>query len=60
MTAEEAIRWLAFEAAWCRNRDQAEAFCLLLPALLRALNLPPMREEDARLFRRTLKLRFGK
>lgn len=39
MTANEALRFLAHEAARCRDRDAHEAFCLLLPALCRVLGL---------------------
>ena len=51
MTAVGAIRFLAHEAKECRDKDSAEALCLLLPALLRALDLPPMEEREARAFR---------
>jgi hypothetical protein len=55
MTAEEAIRFLAHEAAWCRDRDSSESFCLLLPGVLRALGLHPMNPHEAALFRAWLK-----
>lgn len=42
MIAEEALRYLAHEARRCRSRDQAEALCLLLPAMMRLLCLEPM------------------
>ena len=55
MTAEEAIRFLDREAAWCRSKDEHQAFCLLLPALMRVLELRPMHELEARDFVRELK-----
>ena len=51
MTAYNAIRFLHFEAAKCRDRDACEALCLLLPALLRLLDLDPMEEVEAEAFR---------
>ena len=42
MTAEDALRWLEHEAQTCRDHDSHEAFCLLLPPLLKALKLKPM------------------
>ena len=50
MNEADAIRWLEFEAKRCRGRDACEAFCLLLPALRVALDLPPMDELEARAF----------
>lgn len=55
MTAEDAIRFLEHEASYCRERDQHEALCLLLPALLNALELEPMNGYDAGEFRAELK-----
>jgi len=55
MNAEEAIRFLAHEAAWCRERDEHESFCLLLPALTRALELLSMEGGEAAAFRAKLK-----
>jgi len=55
MTPENAIRFLAFEAEWCRSHAEHEAFCLLLPALLRALNLTPMLESQASAFKHELR-----
>lgn len=55
MTADEAIRFLAHEAAWCRDRDDHEAFCLLLPAVMRALRLRSMEGGEAAAFRANLK-----
>jgi hypothetical protein len=45
--AEEAIRFLAHEAAVCRDRDCAEAICLLLPSLCQLLYLKPMDDYEA-------------
>jgi hypothetical protein len=42
MTADDALRFIAHEAKRCHDRDAHEALCLLLPAIVRALNLPPM------------------
>jgi hypothetical protein len=47
MTAEEAIRYLAHEARMCRDRDSAEALCLLLPAMTRLLRVPAMDDFEA-------------
>ena len=55
MTAEQALRFVAYEASWCRNRDASEAVCLLLPPVLRALDLSPMDSFEAERFRRELK-----
>jgi hypothetical protein len=55
MTAEQALRFAAYEAQWCRNRDSSEALCLLFPPMLRALDLPPMDSFEADRFRRELK-----
>jgi hypothetical protein len=55
MTAEQALRFAAYEAAWCRDRDAHEALCLLFPPLLHALELPPMDSFEAERFRRELK-----
>ena len=51
MTAEQALRFAAYEAAECRNRDACEALCLLLPPLLSALSLEPMNGYEADSFR---------
>jgi hypothetical protein len=51
MTPERAIRFLHHEAARCRDHDDAEAFCLLLPAMLRILDLPPMNHSEAEAFK---------
>jgi len=59
MTAEQALRFAAYEAAECRNRDACEALCLLLPPLLSALSLEPMNGYEAEAFRREFKERLG-
>jgi hypothetical protein len=51
MTTENALRFLHKEAARCRDRDACEAFCLLLPALIRILDLEPMEEVEAAAFK---------
>lgn len=50
MTAEDALRSLAFEAQRCRDRDAHEALCLRLPALLKVFSLPPMTGVEAASF----------
>ena len=55
MTAEAAIRFLAHEAARCRDRDAREALCLVVPAIVNALELEPMPFGDALAF--TIELR---
>src|SRR5712671_4271902 len=45
--SEKALRFLAHEALRCRDRDTAEALCLLLPALLSELELKPMDQWEA-------------
>ncbi len=47
MTTERALRFVAHEACACRDRDSAEALCLLLPALMRVLDLDPMDDCEA-------------
>jgi len=56
MSTDDALRFVAHEAFWCRGRDEHEALCLLLPALLRVMHLPPMEDVEARAFREKLKL----
>lgn len=55
MTAEDTIRFLHHEASYCRERDQHEAFCLLLPAFLQVLGLEPMNGYEAEQFRKELR-----
>lgn len=55
MTPEDAIRYLDHEAARCRGRDACEALCLLLPALMRILDLDRMEDVEALAFRYGLK-----
>ena len=47
MTAEDTIRFLDHEARGCRDRDSHEAFCLLLPAIVKVLHLEPMDDFEA-------------
>ena len=42
MTSEQAIRFVEHQARQCRDHDSHEALCLLLPAILKILNLKPM------------------
>ncbi|MGH8022231.1 MAG: hypothetical protein ACRED1_01515 [Limisphaerales bacterium] len=58
MTTESAIRWLHHQARTCRDRDSSEAFCLLLPAMLRILELDPMEDVEAAAFRFEFKQRL--
>jgi hypothetical protein len=55
MTSDNAVRFLANQAALCRNKDDGEALCLLLPGLLRCLDLPPMNDYEAAAFRDVFK-----
>jgi len=55
MSSDDALRFLAYEAAYCRDRDSAEALCLVLPPLLRFLKLEPMDGYTADEFKRELK-----
>jgi hypothetical protein len=59
VTTANAIRFLHFEAAKCRDRDSCEAFCLLLPALLRVLELEPMQDVEAGAFRHEFRLKLA-
>lgn len=56
MNVENALRFLDHEAQRCRNRDSHEALCLLVPALLRALDLRPMNGYEAEEFRSEFRL----
>ncbi len=55
MNSTDALRWLAHEAKRCRDRDSAEALCLLFPALLRSLNLEAMDALEAEAFKHRVK-----
>jgi hypothetical protein len=50
LTAENAVRFLEHQSRACRDRDAHEAFCLLLPAIVQALGLPPMEDCEAAAF----------
>lgn len=50
MSADDAIRFIAHEAKRCHDRDAHESLCLLLPAVLNALELPPMDYAEALAF----------
>lgn len=52
MNANEALRYLAHEAALCHNRDAHEAFVLLLPALSRVLGQQAMDDLEVLIFER--------
>lgn len=60
MTTHNAIRFLHFEAAKCRDRDACEALCLLLPALMKIHGLEPMEDVEAAAFRYGFKLELEK
>ena len=51
MMPADALRFLEHEALLCRDRDAHEALCLLLPALLKVMELSPMDDFDALAFR---------
>lgn len=55
MTETDAIRWLAFEASRCKDRDAGLTLCLCLPPILAQLNQKPMDEAEAAAFRERLK-----
>jgi hypothetical protein len=59
MTSEDALRFLEFEAAYCRTREESEALCLLLPSLLKVFELTPMDGYEAKKFRDELKRALG-
>lgn len=50
MTADDAIRFVAYQAQRCHERDSHEALCLLMPSLLNVLHLPPMDYREALAF----------
>ncbi len=54
MTPAEALRFLDHEARNCRDRDAHEALCLLLPALLKVMDLSRMDDVEALDFRMQL------
>ena len=54
MTPADALRYLDHEARLCRDHDAHEALCLLLPALLRVMELSAMDDYDALSFRMEL------
>ena len=54
MTPAEALRFLDHEARMCRDHDTHEALCLLLPALRKVMELPPMDDYEALAFRMEL------
>jgi len=47
MNSANTIRYLAYQATRCRDRDSCEALVLLVPSLLKALDLRPMSDLDA-------------
>lgn len=55
MNSQDALRFLEYEAAWCRSKEEHEALCLLLPALARVLGLSTMGDGEAMAFRKELR-----
>jgi hypothetical protein len=55
MKPEDSIRYLDHQAKQCRGRDAGEALCLLLPAIMRILDLEPMEDIEAAAFRHGFK-----
>jgi hypothetical protein len=55
MTPAEALRFLHHEALVCRDHDAHEALCLLLPALIKVMELGPMDDLEALAFRMELR-----
>ncbi len=55
MNGLDALRFLGNQAELCRSKEQHEAFCLLVPAVLRAFFLEPMGDGEAAQFKRQLK-----
>lgn len=51
MAPADALRYLDHEARLCREHDAHEALCLLLPALMRLMNLSAMDDYEALAFR---------
>ena len=47
MTPGDALRYLDHQAQRCRDRDSHEALCLLLPSMMRLLDLEPMTSFEA-------------
>jgi hypothetical protein len=50
MDLVNAIRFLEHQARLCRDRDSHEAFCLLMPAILRQTGARPMNDAEAKAF----------
>jgi hypothetical protein len=51
MTPADALRYLDHEARLCREHDAHEALCLLMPALMKLLELSAMDDYEALAFR---------
>jgi hypothetical protein len=58
VNAADALRFVHFQSLECRTRDAHEALCLLLPAILKALDLDPMDGFEASAFRHQLKAKL--
>ena len=55
MTTQDAIRYLDHQAKQCRDRDNHEAFTLLLPPMMKVLGLDRMDDVEAAAFRHGFK-----
>jgi hypothetical protein len=55
VNAEQALQLLDNQAKWCRSKEDHEMLCLLLPALLRVLNLKPIDDFQAKQLRDELR-----
>src|SRR5262249_22941316 len=60
LNALEALRFLEHEARFCHDRDEHEAFCLLVPPLVKALGLQAMDDWEALDFRVRLRSLLNK
>ena len=60
MTHTNAIRFLAHQARLCRDRDSCEAFCLLLPAMVRIFEMEAMQDIEAEAFKYEFRLLLQK
>lgn len=52
---EECLRFIASQAAFCRQKETHEALCILVPALMKMTGLIPMNGYEETEFRKTFK-----
>jgi hypothetical protein len=52
ITLTNSLRFLADQSTLCRDRDAHEALCLLVPSLMRVLQLTPMNGYESDNFRK--------